>query len=371
MSDTNQEGPEMGAKRADILEKIILCFDNSETAITASKMSIKIAGLFGSSVVAVHGYNAVMHESAFKTMEPTLPVRYHEEELMQKHRSSHTVLINVGMEKISRSYLQPLEEKFVKESISFKTAVREGKNFISVNGMINDEDGDLVVIGVSGFNAARPGFLGSVCLRVLRGNDRNVLIVKKDVELDRPDIVVCLDGSSSASGALKAAKKFADKTGGQIHLVYVFDSTIHTELFGRLKESLVNGDGFNFNGKEQEKIHDEFIDKGLARVGRMILDKAENEILGVDNTDALHGAGWGLVGEAQSTRCVKEVFAGHIYEKICEYAEKVNAAFVFTGRVGRHHCPGTDVGSVTENIARYANTNVYVAKREEEAQWQI
>lgn len=278
------------------MKKIVLCFDNSDLSMIASEISISVAGAFDSEVVGIHGYNASMHEGAFRIMEPTLPEKYQKEEMLQKQRDIHNKLINIGMEKISLSYLRPLRERFNKTSINFRECVREGKNFKALKEIIEDENGDLIIIGSHGFNSNGNGFVGSVCLRVLRSVDKNFLIVRDRVNFDNPRYVVCLDGSSSAIASLGAARFFAERYNAELHLIYVFDSSLHKELFGRLKESVISREGFSFNSKEQEKIHDEFIDKGLARVGSMILDRAEREVF---SEQQINMQGFGLVSESE------------------------------------------------------------------------
>lgn len=353
------------------LGKIVLCFDNSDQSFIASQAALDLAKAFNSEVVGVHGYNAFMHEGAFRIMEPTLPQQYQKEEILQKQRTVHNKLINVGMERISLSYLDPLEESFRNARISYRARVKEGKNFKTVNDLVAEEGGDLVVLGSSGFNANGNGFIGSVCLRVLRRNDSNFLVIKKPLKLQRPTFVVGLDGSSSAISALRAARLLAESFGAQLHLIYAFDSRLHKDIFGRLKESIINRDGFSFNTEEQEKIHDEFIDKGLARVGRMILERAETEIFGEVSTGALSGHGWGLVGESGSFQRIKRVLEGHIYKRICDYASEVNAEIVFVGRTGRHFAEGIDIGSVTENVVRFSPCSVFVTRQEDYKGWEL
>ncbi|MBF0344867.1 MAG: universal stress protein [Nitrospirae bacterium] len=357
-----------------MLQKIILCHDNSDVSKDAAQTTLQLARAFGSEVVGIHGYNSVMHEGVFRVMEPTLPQEYQSEEILQKQRASHATLIKVGMEKISLSYLKPLEDSFGSEGVSFRTKVAEGKNFLAINEMIQQEGNGLVVIGASGFNGLERGFIGSVCLRVLKGNDRDMLVVKRPPRLKESNIVVCLDGSSCAINALKAAKVFAEKYSGQLHLVYVFDSSLHRDLFTRLKDSLINDDAFSFNTQAQEKIHDEFIDKGLERVGFMILDKAEKDVFNGNSLSARFSQGWGLVGQgnaAASNRLIKKVFSGHVYKAICDYASTVDADMVFIGRTGRHHVEGIDVGSVAENVLRYAPCNVFITQKEQYKGWQL
>ncbi len=116
-----------GGEVKEVIKKIILCFDNSDPSMVAAEITVKIAGVFGSEVIGVHGYNAGMHEGAFRIMEPTLPERYQKEEMLLKQRDVHNRLINIGMERISLSYLEPLRERFNGTSITFRERVKEGR----------------------------------------------------------------------------------------------------------------------------------------------------------------------------------------------------------------------------------------------------
>jgi len=353
----------------EAMEKIILCFDNSDSSVIATEATINIALAFNSEVVGVHGYNATMHEGAFRIMEPTLPERYQREEILQRQREVHNKLINIGMEKISLSYLKPLRDRFGERNVPFRERVREGKNFTAVRGLIEEEGGDLVVMGSHGFNSNGNGFIGSVCLRIVRSVDTNLLIVKSKVNFSSPRYVVCLDGSSSAISALRVAALFAERFNGELHLIYVFDSSLHKELFGRLKESVINKEGFSFNSREQERIHDEFIDKGLQRVGYLILERAEREVF-----QKTHGVavadGWGLVEEGK-TMIVRKVMEGPIYKRICDYASEINADLIFLGRTGRHYVEGIDIGSVTENVLRFSPSSVFISRSERFKGWEL
>ncbi len=237
--------------------------------------------------------------------------------------------------------------------------------------MLKEEaDADsLVVLGAAGFNHKEPGYVGSVCLRVLRGGNRKYLVVKRAINFDAPNIVVCLDGSESSISALKAAQEIAHVYDAQLHLVYVFDTALHRDLFARLKDSLIEGDGFSFNTKEQEKAHDDFIDLGLEKVGGMILDRAEKEALGRGRLDIM-SAGWGLIGDTPRLKpAIRQAISGHIYKCICDYAAGVSAELIFVGRTGRHYAEGVDLGSVAENVVRYAPCSVFISQREDHKGW--
>lgn len=342
------------------MKRIILCHDNSNLSSIASDIALRLARSFASEVFGVHAYNAFMHEGAFRIMEPTLPPQYQHEEILQRQRKVHNSLINIGMEKISLSYMKPIEDVFRASQIDFKSIAREGKNFKALSNILAELDADFIVMGSSGFNSNGKGFIGSVCLRVIRNNNRDFLIVKRPVDLNSPKFVVCLDGSATAIGALKMAKLFADKFNAELHLIYVFDSALHKDVFGRLKESLINSEGFSFNSKQQEGIHDEFIDKGLERVGRMILDRAETVVI----------KGQGARGEGEDN-VIKRVLEGHIYKRICDYAEEIGADLIFLGRTGRHFVEGMDIGSVTENVLRFSPCSVVITRHEDYRGWEV
>lgn len=335
-------------------DKILLCVDNSGTSAISSRMTLDLAGAFGSRVVGMHVYNAVMHEGAFRIMEPTLPEKYQTEEILQQQRSAHNTLISTGLEKISLSYISPLEDMFWSSNIDFRARVKEGKNFKELINIANEEEGDLIIIGDKGFSDDSYGFIGSVCNRVLRNLNMDIIIVKRQFNSDRPKYVVALDGSPSAIRSLRIASKLAKKYSAELHLIYVFDSKLHREIFQKLKDSVINSsDGYSFNSQEQEKLHDLFIDKGLMKVGEMILSKAVKEALNGNNNVS------------------KTVSEGIPFKAICDHASSIGADFIFMGRTGRHYTDGIDIGSTAENAVRFSPCSVCIARHEEFRGWEL
>jgi len=363
------------------MKKIVLCVDNSDGSTLASGAALGLAKKLGLEVTGVHGYNAVMHEGAFRMMEPILPERFQKEEILKKQREVHSSLISVGMRKISLSYLKPHQAEFEAAGVAFQGKVAEGKNFKALEELISAEDPDLTVIGATGFSdesKSVEGFLGSVCLRVVRDLDRDFLVVKKPVNLDNPVYVVGLDGSAAALKTLSSAKTLAVETGATLHLVYVFDTKLHRDVFAKLKDALINSEGFKFNTAEQDKNHDEFIDKGLHGVGMKILSRGVEEVLGtapnssggVSGVSGVSG-GFGLVGDAANPPFITKVLEGYTHKRICEYAAEVGADMIFVGRTGRHFIEGMDLGSTAENVLRYAAANVFVTGHIEHDGWRI
>jgi nucleotide-binding universal stress UspA family protein len=368
------------------MKKLVLCVDNSDGSTLASGAALGLAKKLGLEVTGVHSYNAVMHEGAFKMMEPILPARFQKEEILKKQREVHSSLISVGMQKISLSYLRPHQAEFEAAGVTFTGKVAEGKNFKALEGLICAEDPDITVIGASGFSdeyKSVEGFLGSVCLRVVRDLDRDFLVVKKPLNLDKPVYVVGLDGSAAALKTLASAKALAVETGATLHLVYVFDTKLHRDIFAKLKDALINSEGFKFNTAAQDKNHDEFIDKGLLGVGMKILSRAVDEVLGAapnsscpNSSGDVSGVagGMGLVGNADATLrppFITKVLEGYTHKRICEYAAEVGADMIFVGRTGRHFIEGMDLGSTAENVLRYAPANVFVTGHIKHDGWRI
>jgi nucleotide-binding universal stress UspA family protein len=343
--------------------KILLCYDNSAHAKLAAEASVFLSKNFDFSVVCMHGYNAAMHDGAFRIMEPVIPAPYQGEERVAIQRQVHRDLIRSGLESISRSYLKDIQSLFEREGIHCRVVVREGKNFEAVNRVISEEEPDLVLLGSCGFNHGEDGYLGSVCTRVVRQNNRNFLIVKGPVKFNR--FVVCLDGSASSIEALKAAKSLWERSGSEMHIIYVYDARLHRALFSKLKETVSSLDGLRFDSEQQERIHDEFIDKGLEHVGSLIIQRAMEECH-IPLSDELEG--W---GPATWKKVRKEIIEGHIYRAICDYARDVKADVVFMGRTGRHFVRGMDLGSVAENVLRFSPCSLFLTRHKEFTGWEI
>ncbi len=335
------------------MRKILFAVDNSSLSRPVAEITLKLAEAFGSEVVGVHGYNASLHEKAFRVMEPILPEKYREEGFLSKQREFHDKLIGEVMERISLSYLEPFSGMFGEAGVSFRWVAREGKNFKAILEVAEEERPDLVVLGSHGFNRAREGFLGSVCLRVLRGFCGNVLVVKRDSGFGK--IVVGLDGSGYSINLLGLVSRIADLMGSDLYLLYVYDTNLHRFIFGKIKSFMYHAGGFSFKSEEQERLHDEFIDKGLRKVGEMVLERGK---------EVLERMGF-------RGKVICETVEGFIYEGICRYASRVGAGLIAVGRFGRHRSEGMDIGSVAENVVRFSPVSVLVGGSEGTPEWKL
>ncbi len=334
------------------MKKIIAAIDNSPISREVAEISARVAEIFKAEVIGFHGYNVRLHEKAFRIMEPILPEKY-KEEFLAKQREFHDELMRTAMEKISLSYLEPYKDLYSKHSIPYRCIVREGKNYSALLKVAYEESVDLIVIGAYGFNKVKEGYLGSTCLRVLRFFPRNVLVVKNSSDFKK--IAVALDGSETSFGILKQAVKFAEFFDSELHLLYVFDTNLHRFIFDKLKRFMYHVKGFSFKSQEQERLHDEFIDKGLKRVGELILNKGS----------AL------LKSEGFNGKIVSSVVEGYLYEGICNYVTQAGIDLLFVGKTGRHYDEGLDLGSVAENVARYSPVSVFVGESGGSSEWKV
>ncbi len=324
-------------------KKIFIPLDNSKHSDYSEELAVSIAKKFNSNLTGGHVYAASLHHKRFKEMEVGLPEKYREESELKKQREYHNSLIGKGLRMISDSYLDSLEKKSNELNIPFTRNVREGKNYIELVKDINSNDYDLVVIGAQGLGGVNSNAIGSVCERVVRRINTDVLVVKDDKPL-KGRVIVALDGSEQSVRAVDIACELAGKYDVELEAVSVFDPNYHRVAFDSIAKILSGEMGEVFKSDEQEKLHEDVIDKGLAKIYQGHLDSALKKVKKT-----------GL--ELKTT-----LLEGKPYDEILKYVDKVNPSLLVLGRTGIHEITGLDLGSATENILRNAKCNVLITK---------
>ena len=162
---------------------------------------------------------------------------------------------------ISDSYMDSLEKKSQESKIPFKRNILEGKNYIELVKDIKSNDYDLVIIGVLGLGEVNGNLIGSVCERVVRRINTDVLIVKNYKPLEGR-VIVTVDGSEQSFRAVEMASELAAKYDLEIELLSVFDPHYHRVAFNGIAKILSGEMGEMFKSEEQEKLHEDVIDKG-------------------------------------------------------------------------------------------------------------
>jgi nucleotide-binding universal stress UspA family protein len=249
----------------------------------------------------------------------------------------------MGLQLISESYLDVMKAKAEAAGLPFTAKMMDGKHYKALVEDTLASDYDLVIMGALGMGAVKDSQLGSVTERFVRRVSRDTLIVRNHDGLRDAQgaIVVCLDGSPQSFHGLKIGIALSKALGRSVQAVGVYDPYLHYAMFNGIVGVLSEKASKIFRFKEQEQLHEEIIDTGLAKIYQSHLEigrklAAED---GVDLSITL--------------------LDGKCFEKILTFARKEQPWLLIMGRVGVHSDAGeTDLGSNTENLMRLAPCNV-------------
>jgi nucleotide-binding universal stress UspA family protein/rubrerythrin len=331
-------------------KEIYVPVDNSDYSNQACVIGVDVARKFGGRVAGCHAYAAKMHDVRFRQMESGLPEEFRDEDEMKRQRKIHDQLITKGLEIITDSYIDVLEPLCEKYDVELVRRSLEGKNFKVIVEDVNSGDYDLVVMGAMGMAAVKDTVLGTVTERVVRRLKKADTLIVKD--LDRSPfehIVVAVDGSAKSLGGLKRAIELAREFGGTVEAISVFDPYFHYAMFHSIAGVLSTKAQKVFRFKEQEKLHEEIIDSGLAKIYTAHLEVAKK------------------IAQDEGVELKTTLLAGKPFEQTLKYVKEVNPTLVVMGRIGYHSDDEMDIGGNTENIMRYLPTNVLVTNFEYQA----
>src|ERR687891_811949 len=252
--------------------------DNSDHSNRAIDLAVELGRAFGARLTGCHVYAARLHDYRFKQMEYTLPEEYKDEHELERQRKIHDSLIAMGLQLISDSYLDVMERRAAEAGIPFERRTYDGRTFQPLVDDICSSHYDLVIIGALGMGAVKDSLLGSVCERVVRRITTDTLVVK-DVrpwaEQQTGSVVDGGEGSPQSFAALKAAIAFGKAFARPVEAVAVYDPYLHYAMFNSIVGVLSERAAKIFRFKEQEQLHEEIIDTGLARIYQSHLEIAK------------------------------------------------------------------------------------------------
>jgi len=326
-------------------KSVYIPFDNSVHALRATELGIAIARETGACVTGSHVYAAGLHDRRFRQMESGLPERYREEEKLAEQREVHDELITRGLSVISECYLDVVGKKCAEAKVACRRVALEGKNWRKLVEDIRGSDHDLVIMGALGVGAVASSVVGSVCERVARRIDRDLLVVRTSATERSGAIVVGVDGSAHAYGALKAALELARIFDRPVEAVAVYDPFFHYVAFHGIAGVLSPAAASVFRFREQEKLHEEIIDTGLAKIYQGHLEVAVK------------------LAAAEGVELRTTLLAGKAFEQILDYARKREPWLLAVGRIGAHSDSTMDLGGTTENLLRAAPCNLLLSAR--------
>ncbi|MFQ5922387.1 MAG: universal stress protein [Anaerolineales bacterium] len=340
------------------LKEILIPLDNSRYSDYCMNLGLQLAGKYGSRLTGSHVYAAKLHDTRFEQMEAGLPPKYQEPQELQRQRRVHDSLITTGLELISDSYLDVLDERCKQAQVPFVGKRPEGKNYAALVDDINRERYDLVILGARGLGAVEIGrnargghengtsepLLGSVAERIARRSKSDLLVAKSE-QLIGGHIVVGVDGSPHSFAAVRLAVSLAVATDACVEAVATFDPHFHTVAFRGLEGVLSEEAGQVFRFKEQEKLHDEIIDKGIAKIYQDHLETARR------------------VAAQDGAQIETRLLEGKPFPAILEYVNETKPSLLAIGRLGVHADEGLDLGATAENLLRLAPCHVLLVSR--------
>ncbi len=334
-------------------ETIYVPVDNSGHSNRAIDQAIGLGTSYGSKVVGCHVYAARMHDYRFKQMEYTLPEEYLVETELARQRKIHDSLITMGLELISDCYLQSLDERCRAAGIECERRMMDGKHSAEILKDLAESDVDLVILGAVGIGRTKDAQIGSVCARVARETTRDTWVVKHvpaegpaEDQAPRDTVMVGVDGSPESFGALEIGIDLARRFGKRLEIVSVYDPYLHYAAFRGIAEVLTDKAAKVFRFEEQNQLHEEIIDTGLAEIYQSHLNVADT------------------LAREQGAEPEKTLLDGKAYQKILDHARKVEPWLLVIGRVGVHSGEGEEaLGSNAENLLRLAPCDVLLTNR--------
>jgi len=374
--------------------EVLVPVDNSPHSTWAVERAIEICRRSGGRITGNHVYAARLHDVRFRQLETGLPARFQTPEEIRRQRKIHDKLIEKGLQLISDSFLDEVERRCraagvpltrqLLEGIHYEEIIREANRGegrlpsligfdpniaakydggarvrtdvrIGEDGRLVAEDEsqdeklagtsrrayDLVVIGAHGIGRQPLSQLGGVAARVVRGVEKDILVVRDDRPLEGGRYLVCVDGSAYSYKAMRVALELARAFRATLHVCSAFDVEYHHAVFGNIRHVLSEQAAKVFKFEEQEELHNNIIDKGLLKLCQANLKRAQ------------------VMAEAYpDVRVETQILVGKPFQVVLQWAEEVQPTLLVLARHGSHRIAGTDIGSQADNLVRLATTNV-------------
>ena len=331
-------------------QSVLVPVDNSDFSNQAVETAIQIGKRFGSKVTGNHVYAASMHDYRFRQMEFTLPEEYRQESEIERQRKIHDSLITMGLKLISDCYLNVLDLRCQDAGLECERKMMDGKHHVEILKDMAESNYDLTVLGAKGIGKTKDMQIGPVCQAVARHGKRDIWVVKhvpgKDDE-ERDTILVGIDGSPRSFGCLMTAAELAKQFDKKITLISVYDPYLHYLVFNSIVDVLTEKAAKVFRFEEQNQLHEEIIDTGLAQIYQSHLDVA------------------GKMLQEKGLTAEKVLLDGKAFQKILDYTRKNPPWLLVMGRIGVHsESDEPGLGSNTESLLRLAPCDVLLGSVE-------
>ena len=376
--------------------EVLVPVDNSRESDLAVERALELCGESGGRITGTHVYAARLHDVRFRQLEVGLPAQFQEPAEIRRQRKIHDKLIEKGLQLISDSFLDQIDARCRDVGVPLRRQLLEGINFEEIIKEANGGDGrlpsligfdpniadkydgggtvrgdvavgedgrlvaedeeqaeklagssgrnyDLVAIGAHGLGRQPYSQLGGVVARAARGIRKDLLIVRDDRSLRRGRFLVCIDGSAYSYKAMRVALELGRAFGAKLFVCSSFDVEYHHVVFHNIKDVLSVQASKVFKFEEQEELHNNIIDKGLARLAKANLKRASV-----------------MASEYPDVEVETQVLVGKPFQVVLQWAEEIDPSLLILARHGAHRIEGTELGSQAENLIRLAPCNTLV-----------
>ncbi|MFQ5784282.1 MAG: universal stress protein [Alphaproteobacteria bacterium] len=341
-----EPGPRDGVVPLDTapvsLKRILVALDASEHANRALAEAVRLAASADGTITGIHAYAAKLHDRRFRQMEGGLPERFRKEDEMERQRSVHDDLITRGLNIISDSYHDDAVRACRDADVAYRRLSPEGKNYRCIVSAAAGGEYDVLALGAVGLGKIAGSVVGTVCERVVRRCPIDTFVIRDAARAigDGP-LVVALDGSPRSFGALKTALDIARRIDAPVHAVAAYDPYFHYVAFHKISGVLSEEASREFRFKDQQKLHEEIIDSGIARIYQSHLDVGRS------------------IAADDGVELVCELLDGKPYQAIAAYADRVGASLLLLGKTGIHADAELDIGGNAENLLRTAPCHLW------------
>jgi len=374
--------------------EILVPVDNSDHSNWAVARAIEICKRAEGRITGNHVYAARLHDVRFRQLETGLPAQFQSAKEIKRQRKIHDKLIEKGLQLISDSFLDETDKLCKAEGVPLTRQLLEGINYEEIireaNGgegrlpsligfdpnisdkydggdkvrsdveidekgriIAEDEDSDeklagssgrlydLLVMGGHGIGQQEFSQLGGVISRVLRKVEKDTLIVRNGEALEGGNWMVCVDGSAYSYRAMRLALEMAKEYGAKLYVCSAFDVEYHHVVFGNIKDVLSVQASKIFKFEEQEELHNNIIDKGLLKLCKANIKRAEV-----------------MAEEFPEVEVETQILIGKPFDCILRWAAEIEPSVLVMARHGSHRIDGTDLGSQSDNLIRLTKASV-------------
>jgi nucleotide-binding universal stress UspA family protein len=325
---------------------VLLAVDSSDYSNRATLESVALSHQFSCRITATHVYAAKLHDLRFRQMEGGLPEQFREEQELERQRDVHDTLISKGLSIITDSYLDQVDQLAATHQLEIERRSLEGKNYRELVNETNSGNYDLLILGALGLGAVKGSRLGTVCQRVTRRSQIDTLVIKQpNRSLSDGPIVVGIDGSAKSYGGLLTALSLGKIWQVPVKVISAFDPYYHYVAFNRIAGVLSKEAGEVFRFQEQEKLHEEIIDSGLAKIyqGHLAVAQSIANDYGIEIETVL--------------------LDGKPHEVMLRYLNETNPSLLILGTTGIHADDELDIGGNTEYLLNDAPCAVLLSQQ--------